>query len=256
MSAVGLTSNRITGSRVALVTRATCDIGMATVEALAQSGADLALVLEIEPSPLFMESLRSCGGRVVWFPITGSPNGVEAARIVRSVISAFGRIDVLVANTIRRVEGQIDDGDVDEDALDEQMATDVRSVIALIKATSRSMSDGGRVIAIGSSLADRVGTPGLADFAATRAAIAAFCRGAAHDVGPRGITVNVVQIGAIESQVDRGLSKEMLAAEIDANVLRRLGKPSEVANAIMFLAGPGAAFITGSVLNVDGGYNA
>ena len=256
MSAVRLTSNGITGSRVALVTRATCDIGVATVEALAQSGADLALVLEIEPSPHFMESLRSYGGRVVWFPITGSPNGVEAARLVRSVISALGRIDVLVANTIRRVEGQIDDGDVDEDALDEQMATDVRSVIALIKATSRSMSDGGRVIAIGSSLADRVGTPGLADFAATRAAIAAFCRGAAHDVGPRGITVNVVQIGAIESQADGGLSREMLAAEIDANVLRRLGRPSEVADAIMFLAGPGAAFITGSVLNVDGGYNA
>nr|WP_183807927.1 SDR family oxidoreductase [Mycoplana azooxidifex] len=256
VSAVGLNSNRVAGSRVALVTRASSDIGVATVQALAQSGADLALALESEPPPHFIESLRSYGGRVVWFPITGSPNGVQAAQLVRSVVAALGRIDVLVANTIRRVEGQIDDEDVDEDALDEQMATDVRSVIALIKATSKSMSDGGRVVALGSSLADRVGTPGLADFAATRAAIAAFCRGAAHDLAPRGITVNVVQIGAIESQADHGLSREMLAAEREANVLRRLGKPSEVADAIMFLAGPGAAFITGSVLNVDGGYNA
>ncbi len=256
MSAAGLTSSQVTGSRVALVMRASSDIGVATVQALAQSGADLALALESEPSPHFMESLRSYGGRVVWFPITGSPNGVEAAQLVRSVVAALGGIDVLVANTIRRVEGQIDDGDVDEDALDEQMTTDVRSVIALVKATSRSMRDGGRVVALGSSLADRVGTPGLADFAATRAAIAAFCRGAAHDLGPRGITVNVVQIGAIESQTDQGLSREMLAAERDANALGRLGKPCEVADAIMFLAGPGAAFITGSVLNVDGGYSA
>jgi NAD(P)-dependent dehydrogenase (short-subunit alcohol dehydrogenase family) len=136
------------------------------------------------------------------------------------------------------------------------MATDVRSVISLIKAVSKSMRDGGRVVALGSCLAERVGTAGLADFAATRAAIAGFCRGAAHDLGPRGITVNVVQIGAIESHAYQGLSKEMLAAERDANALRRLGKPSEVADAIMFLAGPGAAFITGSVLNVDGGYSA
>ncbi len=256
MSVVGLNSQRDPSSRVALVTQASTDVGVATVQALARAGTDLALALEAEPAPHFMESLRSFGSRVVWFPIAGSPNGVQATQLVRAVVAALGRIDVLVANTVRRVEGQIDDEDVDEDALDEQMATDVRSVISLIKAVSKSMRDGGRVVALGSCLAERVGTAGLADFAATRAAIAGFCRGAAHDLGPRGITVNVVQIGAIESHAYQGLSKEMLAAERDANALRRLGKPSEVADAIMFLAGPGAAFITGSVLNVDGGYSA
>ncbi len=256
MSVVGLNSEQAPGSRVALVTRASNDIGLAIVRALARTGTDLALALETEPPPHFMESLRSYGSRVVWFPITGSLNGVQAAQLLRAVVAALGRIDVVVANTVRRVEGQIDDEDVDEDALDEQMATDVGSVICLIKAASKSMRDGGRVVALGSCLAERVGTPGLADFAATRAAIAGFCRGAAHDLGPRGITVNVVQIGAIESQTDQGMSKEMLAAERDANALRRLGKPSEVADAIMFLVGPGAAFITGSVLNVDGGYSA
>lgn len=256
MSVMGQSLDRVSGSRVALVTWASSEIGAATIQALAQSGADLALAVDSEPSPHFMESLRSYGGRAVWFPITGSLNGVQAAQLVRSVVATLGRIDLLVANTVRRVEGQIDVGDVDEDALDEQMATDVRGVIALMKATAKQMSDGGRIVALGSSLADRVGTPGLADFASTRAAITAFCRGAAHDLGPRGITVNVVQIGAIESQSDQGLSREMLAAEREANVLRRLGKPSEVADAIMFLLGPGAAFITGSVLNVDGGYNA
>lgn len=256
MDVVGRNPDREATSRVALVTRASSEIGIATVQALARTGTDLALAVETEPTPHFMESLRSYGSRVVWFPITGSPNGVQATQLVRAVIAALGRIDVLVANTIRRVEGQIDDEDVDEDALEDQMATDVRSVISIIKAAAKSMSDGGRVIALGSCLADRVGTPGLADFAATRAAVAAFCKGAAHDLGPRGITVNVVQIGAIESQTDRGLSREMLAAERDANALRRLGRPSEVADAIMFLAGPGSAFITGTILNVDGGYSA
>jgi NAD(P)-dependent dehydrogenase (short-subunit alcohol dehydrogenase family) len=163
---------------------------------------------------------------------------------------------VLVANNVRRVEGQIDDDDVDEDALEEQLSMNIKGAFALIKAASKVMNEGGRVIALGSSIADRVGTPGLAEFAATGAAIAAFCKGAAHDLGPRGITVNVVQVGVLESDVDGVHSQETLAAEREANVLKRLGRPSEVAHAIMFLAGPGATFITGSVLNVDGGYNA
>lgn len=249
-------SDGTTTARVALVTHAASDIGVATVRALARSGADLALATDSEPDPHFMESLRSYGGRVVWFPMAQTSTGIQASQLSRAVVSAFGRLDMLVANTVHRVEGQIDDEDVDDDAISDQMDADMRSVIALIKAASKVMDDGGRVVALGSSLADRIGTPGLADFAAARAAIAAFCRGAAHDLGPRGITVNVVQIGAIESKPLQGISKEALAADREANVLKRFGTPSEVAEAIMFLVGPGAAFITGSILNVDGGYNA
>jgi len=180
----------------------------------------------------------------------------QASQLARAVATAFGRLDVLVANTVHRVEGQIDVDDVDDDALSEQLDVDMRSVIALIKAASKVINNGGRVVALGSSLAARTGTAGLADFAATRAAIAAFCKGAAHDLGPRGITVNVVQIGAIASRSVAKISKEAEAAEREANALKRLGTPSEVAEAILFLVGPSAAFITGSVLNVDGGYSA
>ena len=95
----------------------------------------------------------------------------------------------------------------------------------------------------------------MADYAATRAAITAFCRGAAHDLGPRGININVVQIGSIQAELSEA-SSEMLEAEKQSNVLKRLGTPEEVAQAILFLAGPNSSFITGSVLNVDGGYNA
>ncbi|WP_312404304.1 SDR family NAD(P)-dependent oxidoreductase [Rhizobium sp.] len=256
MNVVEQNSDRASICRVALVTQADSGIGLATVQALAEWGADLALALENEPEAHFLETLRSYGGRVVCFPTSSRPNTVEATQLVRAVMAAFGRLDVLVANNVRRVEGQIDDEHVDEDALEEQLSMNVRGAFALIKAASKVMNDGGRVIALGSSIADRVGTPGLAEFAATRAAIAAFCKGAAHDLGPRGITVNVVQVGALESDVDGAHSQETLAAEREANVLKRLGRPSEVAHAIMFLAGPGATFITGSTLNVDGGYNA
>lgn len=243
-------------ARVALITQADSEVGAATAQAFAQSGADLALTLKEEADDYFLDSLRSYGGRVVYFPSSRHPTNIEAAQLVRAIVGAFGRIDVLVINSDRRVEGQVNDEDVDEDAVDEQYAVNLGGAVALIKATVKVMTDGGRVVAVGASVADRVGTPGLADFAATQAAIAAFCRGAAHDLGPRGITINVVQVGAMEVENGRVLTKEILAAECDSNALKRLGRPSEVANAILFLAGPGATFITGSVLNVDGGYNA
>lgn len=242
--------------RVALLTNVDEGVGKATAQALARSGADLALTLNSrEHEQRILADIEPFGGRVKAYHLPSPRNPADFVRLARAVMADFGRIDIVVVNSEQRVQWQVDDEDLDEEAIEQQFATNVRSVICLVRAVLKFMPSGGRIIALGASLADRVGTPGLADFAATRAAIAAFCKGAAHDLGPRGITINVVQMGAIESSSAEAPS-QFVEAERESTVLKRLGTPEEVANAILFLAGPGASFITGSVLNVDGGYNA
>ncbi|MGO4568650.1 SDR family NAD(P)-dependent oxidoreductase [Rhizobium sp. 2YAF20] len=249
-------SLRPLAGQVVLLTRANEGVGMATATALARCGANLALTLrDTEVEPALLDELRGIGCKVVVFRAPTDSSSTQHTQLVRQVMAEFGRIDVLVANSEYRVQWQVDDDDLDEDQVEFQYSMNVKSNIALIRAVIRVMTDGGRVIALGSSLADRVGTPGLADFAATRAALAAFCKGAAHDLGPRGISINVVQMGAIAFDAV-AVSPDIIESERASTALKRLGRPSEVASAITFLAGPSASFITGSVLNVDGGYNA
>lgn len=239
--------------QVALISNVDQGIGPAAALALASGGADLALTLDTARATQIVADLRALGVRVVSFSPPATVDDV--IRMVRMIVSALGGIDIVVTNAERCVQGQLDDEELDEKEIEALFNVNVRAPICLIRSAAKVMRDGGRIVAVGASVADRVGTPGLSDFAATKAALTAFCKGAAHDLGPRGITVNVVQVGAMEVDF---VSKdpELAAAERCANALKRLGQASEVANAILFLAGPGASFITGSVLNVDGGYNA
>jgi 3-oxoacyl-[acyl-carrier protein] reductase len=118
------------------------------------------------------------------------------------------------------------------------------------------LSDNGRIISIGSVVGDSSPFPGIADYSATKGAVAAYTRGWARDFGPRGITVNNVAPGPIDTDMNPASNGDVSAAQSTATALGRYGKPEEVAAAVAFLASPAAGYITGTTLTVDGGFNA
>jgi 3-oxoacyl-[acyl-carrier protein] reductase len=128
----------------------------------------------------------------------------------------------------------------------------VRAVFVAVQAALAHMGEGGRIITVGSVTADRSGFPGASVYSMTKAAVAALTRGMARDLGSRGITVNTVQPGPTETDMNpdeniRAVLRPMLA-------LGRIGKDSEIASLIGYLAGPEASFVTGAAFTIDGGY--
>src|ERR1700751_4573300 len=131
-------------------------------------------------------------------------------------------------------------------------AVNVRAVFAAVQAAVNHMGAGGRIITLGSVTADRSGFPGASVYSMTKAAVAALTRGLARDLGSLGITVNTMQLGPTETDMNtdeniRALLRPMLA-------LGRVGKDSEIASLIAYLASPEASFVTGAALTIDGGY--
>ena len=152
-------------------------------------------------------------------------------------------------------------GEVGSDGLDpaasaRQLDVNYRGVVAGVRAAATHLPEGGRIVNIGTvSATGRIGFTGLSDYIATKAAVAAYSRGAARDLAYRGITINVVQPGAIDTDMNREDSEwgAQLGATIPAG---RYGRPEEVAALVAFLAGPDSAYITGTTINIDGGMDA
>jgi 3-oxoacyl-[acyl-carrier protein] reductase len=175
--------------------------------------------------------------------------------LVRSVVDRFGRLDILVNNAGVFASSQVHDRANNLAELEHLFAVNVGGVAAAVRTAAPLMHEGGRIISIGSVAGDSSPWPGVADYSATKGAVAAYTRGWARDLGPKGITVNNVQPGPINT--DMAPSDGELADGLKARtVLGRYGKPEEVAAAVAFLASPAAAYITGATLNVDGGFSA
>lgn len=242
--------------KVALVTGGSRGIGAAVARALAAQGANVAVsyVASADKAQAVVRDLEGLGvGAAAFAADQASP--ARMAELVTAVVERFGKLDILVANAGVGEMGRVDDASPNQAALERLYAVNLMGVTAVIRAASWVMTEGGRIVTVGSCVATRVGFPGLADYTATKAAVAGFTKGAARDLGPRGITVNVVQPGPVATDMNPETGD--FAASLKAQAaLGRYGRPEEIAAGVVFLAGPGASYITGAILEIDGGLTA
>lgn len=240
--------------KVALITGASRGIGRAIALRLAREGADV--VFSYSASAAQAEELTreilALGVRAL--AIQADQADAQAVQaMVRQAHGHFGRLDILVNSAGVFVTGTVGEGD--SQALQRQLDINVRGVAATVHAAAPLLSDGGRIVSIGTTGAVHVPFAGVADYVATKAAVGAYTRGWSRDLGPRNITVNLIQPGAINTDMNPqdGPFSETLKSLAS---LGRYGQPEDIAAAVAFLAGPEAGYITGATLNVDGGQSA
>jgi 3-oxoacyl-[acyl-carrier protein] reductase len=238
----------------ALVTGASRGIGAAIAKTLAAEGADVAITYEksADRANEVVRAIREQGRKAV--AIQADSADVTAVQSsIEKTVRELGGLDILVNNAgILRIGGLKDNSLEDIDAL---LDVNVRSPIVASKAALAHLTKGGRIITIGSYFADRVPAPVLTVYSATKSALVAFTKGLARELGPSEITVNLVQPGSIDTDMNpaHGPFGDALRQFM---ALGHYGKPDDIANAVAFLASEKAKYITGSTLTVDGGANA
>jgi 3-oxoacyl-[acyl-carrier protein] reductase len=239
----------------ALVTGASRGIGAAIAKALAAEGADVAITYEQSAAAAgeVVNAIKAIGRRAVAIQ-ADSADAAAVRASVEKTVAELGGLDILVNNAgILRLSSVKDISLEDVDAL---LNVNVRAPIIASKAAIPHLGNGGRIINIGSFFADKVpGGAGLPVYALTKSALTAFSQGLARELGPSEITVNVVQPGSIDTDMNpaHGPFGEILRS---ITALGRYGKVEDIANIVTFLASPKAQYITGTALTVDGGANA
>ena len=240
--------------KLALVTGASRGIGAAIAKTLAAEGADVAITYEksADLANEVVKAIRDQGRKGIAIQADSADVSAVQASIEKTV-RELGGLDILVNNAgILRVGGLKDNSIADIDAL---LDVNVRSPIVASKVALAHLGKGGRISTIGSYFADRVPAPVLTVYSATKSALVAFTKGLARELGPQEITVNLVQPGSIDTDMNpaHGPFGDALRQFM---ALGHYGKPDDIANAVAFLASEKAKYITGTALTVDGGANA
>ena len=241
---------KVLAGEIALVTGASRGIGAAIADELAAQGATvIGTATSDSGAAAIGERLAAAGGPGRKLDVT-DPGAVDA--LVEGIAKEFGAISILVNNAgITRDNLLLRMKDEDWQAI---LDTNLSSVFRTSKAVMRNMMKArkGRIINI-ASVIGVTGNAGQANYAAAKAGIIAFSKSMAREIGSRGVTVNVVAPGFIDTDMTRGLPEESKQAMLGQIALGRLGEPADIARAVAFLAGPSAAYITGETLHVNGG---
>jgi 3-oxoacyl-[acyl-carrier protein] reductase len=199
-----------------------------------------------------IKEVERAGGKAIAIQADAADaDAVKAA--VEKAVATFGRLDVLVNNAGTAIPKTFEEATLEE--MDRVIDINIRGVFVATQAALKHMRDGGRIITIGSSVGERVLVPGLVAYAATKGAVKIFTQGLAREVGSRGITVNNVQPGPIDTDLNPATS-DWAEPQKAVTALNRYGHVDEVAAMVAFVAGPEASYVTGANLTVDGGMNA
>jgi 3-oxoacyl-[acyl-carrier protein] reductase len=240
--------------KIALVTGGSRGIGAGIAKRLASNGASVAITYTkgADAALSVVTEIESAGGKAI--AIQADAADAEAViAAVEQTVATFGRLDVLVNNAGTAVPKPFEEATLEE--LDKVIAINIRGVFVATQAALKHMKSGGRIIMIGSCVGERNLTPGLTPYGATKGAVKMFAQGLAREVGTRGITVNNVQPGPIDTELNPAES-DWAAPQKAITALNRFGTIDEVAALVAFVAGPESSYITGANLTVDGGTNA
>ena len=240
--------------KVALVTGGSRGIGAAIAKRLASDGASVAITYakDVKSASVVVETIKAAGGKAVAIQADAvDPEAVRAA--VENAVTALGKLDILVNNAGTAIPKPFLDTTLEE--MEHVINLNIRGVFVTTQAALRHMNDNGRIIMIGSCVGERNLTPGLASYAATKGAVKMFAQSLSREVGGRGITVNNVQPGPIDTDLNPAAG-DWATPQKAVTALNRYGHVDEVAALVAFVASPESAYITGANLTVDGGTNA
>jgi 3-oxoacyl-[acyl-carrier protein] reductase len=240
--------------KVALVTGGSRGIGAAIAKRLAANGASVAITYakDANAAAVVTKAIQDAGGKAVAIQADAvDPQAVRAS--VEKAVAALGRLDILVNNAGTAIPKLFADTTLEE--MDHVINLNIRGMFVTTQAALLHMNDNGRIIMIGSCVGERNLTPGLAAYAATKGAVKMFAQSLSREVGSRGITVNNVQPGPIDTDLNPA-SGDWATPQKAVTALNRYGTVDEVAALVAFVAAPESSYITGANLTVDGGTNA